>query len=544
MSMTGERLCAAYEQAKASRSSFDTHWQTLHDYFYVEGDDSNRSSYPGNELCFDSLYDTLSLNTADVLAAGLTNYLTPPTTKWFGLTTKNPALMQSKNVKQWLQDTEDELYHILNNSNFYNQITPFYKSSGVYGTAVMLEEEDVEDGVRFYGVPLKQTCIVEDARGRVREFYIQFDYTAVEAVDRFGLENVSEKVKEEFIKGERNSDKKHKYLLVIKPRNERDPYKQDKANMPIAAIWVDAEDKKIVKESGYMTMPAFAHRFYKRIDTPWGYSPAMKALADVRWLNAASKTLLRGAMKASDPAIALPSNSFILPLDFNSRALNFYKKGSLSRDDIFEIGNGGNPNINMEFVMYKAQAVKSLMFTDVFLAFEGLTKQMTVPEVMQRVTEKMTLLGPAVGRFQSDVLNNIVERTLGIAMKLNMLPPVPDEMIEDPRYEIEYKSALALAQKNTSMTALRTALSMAGEISQFNPSVLDKIDADKVVDVTWGILGADVSVLRSSEEVEEIRDARAEEAFVREQAEIVERASAVGETQSKTAKNISEANND
>lgn len=505
-----QELCKQAKMVQGERSNFESFWQTLHDYFYLEADNITKTYYPGTELSFDYLFDTFSLNSADVLAAGLTNYLTPPTSKWFALRTKDPRRMESKAVANFLQDASAEIYHTFNRSNFYNQITPGYKSSGVYGTMTILEEEDLQDGVRFYDLPIKQVGLVKDARGRIHEYYIEFKYSTTEAVTRFGIENVGKKIKKTFEKGDRGVNKKWPFLLYLGPRYERDETKEDALNMPIKACWINVDDEVIVKESGYLSMPAFTHRFYTQSETPYGFSPAMKTLADVRWLNVMKKTMLRGAMKVSDPPIALPHNSFILPFNSNPRALNYYKANAkFTKDSIFPIGNYANVNVNKEMTDDQKQAIKDHMFYDVFLSFRGLTKQMNVPEVMARKAEQMTLLGPSVGRFLSDVGGPIIERTFDILARQGRMPDPPDELLEDPRYEIEYTSALALAQKNTDLNALQNSLALAAEMANYNPAVLDKIDFDKALDVTWGITGADVSVLRDEMEVAEIRETRA-----------------------------------
>ncbi len=159
-------------------------------------------------------------------------------------------------------------------------------------------------------------------------------------------------------------------------------------------------------------------------------------------------------------------------------------------------------------IEYQKKAIRGHMFTDVFLSFEGITKQMTVPEVQQRIQESMTRLGLSVGRMQSDVLQPVIERTITMLAEDGRLPDLPDEMRDDPSYEIEYTSMLALAQQNSRMTALQTSLSMAGQVGEFFPEALDKIDSDQVIDSIWAITGADVRTIRDDGEVAKLREAR------------------------------------
>jgi hypothetical protein len=228
-------------------------------------------------------------------------------------------------------------------------------------------------------------------------------------------------------------------------------------------------------------------------------------------LNAIAKTNLRSMMKHTDPPVALPENAFIMPFNANPRAINYYKKTAMdSSKDLFAFGNFGDPSIGLQAIEMYSAKVRSLMYNDVFLAFQGLDKQMNNPEVMERINEKMTLLGPAVGRFTGEVLNPIVIRTIGILYRRGKLPEPPDELLQDPQYEIDYVSQLAQSQKRAEFGSLSQALSVVGQMAQFTPDVLDKINPDKVTNETWDILGAPVRVLRDDEEVREIRESRAQ----------------------------------
>jgi hypothetical protein len=220
----------------------------------------------------------------------------------------------------------------------------------------------------------------------------------------------------------------------------------------------------------------------------------MKALPWIRMLNTMADTMLRAAMKQTDPPIALPDTGFIAPMNFNPRALNYYKKGNLDPNkDIAPIGNYGNVAIGMQEMEYYANKAGDMMFKNAFLAFQGITKQMTVPEVMQRANEAMTLLGPAVGRYMSDDLTN--------------------------------------------------ALSIAGQIAQFKPEALDKINADATIDELWGITNAPANMLFDAREVAEIRQARAQQMATMQEMEAAQAIGKVGKDLTQASLNEAQAQN-
>jgi len=438
------------------------------------------------------------------------NYLTPPTSKWARLRHRDPELQTNKAVADFLENVMEEVNSVINRSNFYDQMFPAYKASGVYGTSLLFAEEDLEDDVRFYNMPLKQVSIVEDAKGRVSKYFILFEYTANQAAGRWGQEVLVAYLKEEIREG-KGDGKKHKFLLYIAHRYAREIQKSDKKNMPIEASWIDVEGRTIIEESGYNEFPAFCHRFDKRPFVPWGFSPAMKALPFARLLNAIAKTNLRTMMKHTDPPIAVPHNAFIAPFNMNPRAINTYKKDVMQDGkDIFAFGNFGDPSIGLNAVEYYSSKVKTLMYQDVFLAFSNITKDMNNPEIMERINEKMTMLGPAVGRETDERLSPVIQRIIGVLSRRGKLPDPPMEIIMDPSFEIDFVGVLAQAQRRAELNTLITGLSMIGQMAQFSPEVLDKIDPDKVTDEVWSITGAPVKVLRDDDEVRQIREGRAQ----------------------------------
>jgi hypothetical protein len=330
--------------------------------------------------------------------------------------------------------------------------------------------------------------------------------------------------------------------LYIAKRSIREVDKSDRGNLPIQALWIDLKGKIQIDEGGYNEFPAFAHRFDKRPWIQWGFSPAMKALPFARILNAAAKTNMRSMMKHTDPPIAAPNNAFIAPFNSNPRAINYYKKSIIDGSKaIFPFGNYGNPEAGLSMIGYYTQQVKSLMYNDVFLAFQGLEKQMNNPEVFERINEKMALLGPAVGRFTGEVLHPIIIRSIGILHRAGKLPPPPDEMLNDPRYEIDFIGALAQAQKRSQLNSLMTALTVVGTMSDRVPEVMDKVDPDKVVNETWDILGAPATVLRDDREVKQIRDDRAEQQAQAQKIEIAGAASQIAKTGAEAEKALADS---
>jgi hypothetical protein len=74
-------------------------------------------------------------------------------------------------------------------------------------------------------------------------------------------------------------------------------------------------------------------------------------------------------------------------------------------------------------------------------------RSMTATEVIQRNEEKMRILGPALSRLQSELLQPMILRVFNIMLR-NKLFQVAPEVLSNQEIDIEYVSPMALAQRS------------------------------------------------------------------------------------------------
>src|SRR5690606_16438334 len=72
--------------------------------------------------------------------------------------------------------------------------------------------------------------------------------------------------------------------------------------------------------------------------------------------------------------------------------------------------------------------------------------QMTATEVMQRTEEKLRLMGPMLGRQQSEFLRPLLDRVFNIMLRRNLFGEIP-QVLSEAKVEFQYTSAVAKAQK-------------------------------------------------------------------------------------------------
>ena len=536
MSKSGEEIVKRADLLKSERGNWESYWQSIADNFMPRKAYIIRSRVEGQELDFSRIFDSTPIRALNTMASGFHSWLTNPASKWFVLDTPDKRLSKQRTVKKWFADVTDEINLTLNNSNFDETIQEFYIDAGGFGTGSVFTEEDLQERVRFIELPIEEYMIVEDARGRVIEVYRAFEYTALQAVDRWGV-----KAGEEANKAVADGKflKKIKYIHAIFKRDVREVGKRDRRNMPIASVWVIHKTKEILFEGGFEEFPIAVGRFMKRVREPWGFSPAMDSLPDARMLQAQARIIIRAAQKLVDPPVLLPSTGFMLPLNLNASGIN-YRNIQTNKDDFTTIKTGGNIGIGREEIEQTREAINQGMFVRLFQAFSVITKQMTVPEVQERIREGMVLLGPVVGRFQQEILDPLIIRVFNILFRNGNLPQIP-EVLLGRELNVRYISPLAKAQRESEVTSIIRVLQTVGDMAQIVPSVIDKINPDKTVDIIADVMGAPVDMLRDDAEVQAMRDGRAQKEAALQQTQQIANAAQIAKVGSEAEKNLQEA---
>jgi hypothetical protein len=145
---------------------------------------------------------------------------------------------------------------------------------------------------------------------------------------------------------------------------------------------------------------------------------------------------------------------------------------------------------------------------------------MTATEVLQRNEEKMRMLAPVLGRLQGEMLQPLITRCFNIMLRLNMFPPAP-EPLQGQIIDIEYTSPLARSQRSGDINASVRMIEMLAPLAQLAP-VFDYVDVDKFVKHTQEVLGVPAKIMRSDQEVAQLREQRAaqQQAMMEAQAEL------------------------
>jgi len=514
-----EDVCRQNDMLSAENENWRGYHQEVLDFCNPRNAFMTMPRNPGDRLKFNHLYDSTGIKSLKIFTAGFHANHTNPASIWFDWVTDQIELKEDKDVKMFFAACRDIQLATLNKSNFNTCQRSFYENLGSLGTGVTLQLEDFQNVCRFNQIPLDQINLEEDAFGRIIAVYRNFKLKAIQAYALW-KEKAGKEVVEAITAKKYNQE--FEFLHVCKPRDYYDHTKMDSLNMPIASMWINKKEKHLIKESGFTELPYHVGRYYKAEGTAFGYSPAMDILSAMRLINAQKRTTLRAAMKATDPAMHLPSRGFMLPLNLNPGALNYRLEGT-GADSLTAMptGNAKNFGITLEMMKMEREDIEEAFFVPLFKAMSRIDKEMTVPEVNAVIRENMILLGPVVGETMPEYMGPLLVRNFNMHLAAGKFPAIPEKLL-GTTFQPIYLSPLAKAQRESELVTLERFFGAAASVAQIKgPQVLDKIDGDKSIDLVAEIMGVNPKVLVAQHEVELQRKVRAEEQAKMAQANMI-----------------------
>jgi hypothetical protein len=499
-----------YDELNGIKQNFMTHWQEIVDYMMPYRAGITTDSSPGIKK-MDRIFDSSPIYAQFLFAAELHSIMTNPSAQWFSIGIKEDMLNNIPEVQKWRYETAKAMFKTLNNSNFATQVNEGYLDYGGFGIFVMFIGEDDEDVVYFNTMNLGEVVVGEDNRGRVDTFMRQYKYTARQAVMEFGLNNLSDHIKES---AEKNPEKQFEFIHAVFPRKDRNLNSKLSSQMPIASIYMERAKKKIVSNSGYNEFPVVAPRFSVATGEVYGRGPGMIALPDVKQLNQMEEDMMRAAQKKIDPPIMYAKDSFTGPIRFVPGGTAIVRGTSVA-DKMAPFPVPGDLGYGEKLGEIKREQIGRTFFKDLIQVVRA--DRMTASEYMGRAEDKWRLMGPMLGRTQSEFLKPLIHRLLGIMSRRDELPPLP-QILRGKNYHVQFVSPLAQAQRLSEAQGIQRTMELAMPLVQVKPELLDNWDLDQVFKLLSEVNSVPAVVNNPPEVVADIRDARAKAAQAAEAA--------------------------
>ena len=507
---------------RAERSSIDALNQEIADYIMPRKNRINKTSTQGSESPEEELYDLTAVRDSQILAAGQLDYLVSG--RWFQY--DPPAVLSARGqpddeAQQYCQRCTEIVLRELANSNFNSELHEMLLDRSAFTHASLFIEElpDDPEGVvfNFRKDDVGTYSIAENNRGRVDKVFRDFELTARQAVQEFGAENCSKAILATLDDKSQCDIKKFKFIHACYPRPlaEQNPKKLDPKFYPIASIYVDVGDKRVVRESGFPEMPYIATRFLKWGNSPYGYSPSIEALPAIRQVNLMVKHMAALGEIAAWPRILVP-HGLTSRLDLSPGGETVVDPNVPADAWPREFGTGGRWDIGEQLIKQVQEQIHKAFFVDLFQMLANLDRgQMTATEVNARMAEKVRTFSPTFELLSKEVFRPLLSRCFSIAFRRKMLPDPPrsmmviqngSDMAALAMPQIILTGKMALRIKEFENTAFLQAMEIIAPMAQYAPEVLHNIDYDEGARAILRNYGVAANVVRSVEKRDEMRE--------------------------------------
>lgn len=534
---------------RVNRYSWWTHWRELADYllprryrWLITPNMMARGS-PINQHILDSTGTLAARN----LSSGMMSGISSPTRPWFKLKVGRLDSTQTSPTSLWLAEVERLMMLVFQESNFYNSLAVFYFDLVVFGTAVVLIYEDFDDVIRCFNPCAGEYYIDNDGKMRPVVFYREFTLTVSQAVDEYGLANVSDNIAKLYRQGGAQLTREVIVAQAIEPNLT--PWKFDIPSMfkYMNVCWEwggsmspqgGAASGKFLRKSGFYEQAAITARWDLVSNDAYGRSPGMDALPDVKQL----QLEVRRKAQAIDKHVNPP---MVADVQLKNQPASLLPGGVTYISGLMQAGKPGfapaygnwKPDTQAisEDLREIRDRIKRIFFNDLFqTASQYETRSnVTAVEWDMRKAESLVMLGPVLERLQTELLAPAIERTFAICVRAGIFPDPPEE-ISGQNIDIEYVSMLSVAQNAAQSSGIERLLQLMGNLAGIDPAVMDNIDLDYAVEKYSSQLNNDPKLIRSPEQLTQIRQQRAQAQAQQQQAEMAEKLAAGAKTLSET----------
>lgn len=518
-------------QLDNERTSFLSHWKELGDFICPRRPRFSVTDVNRGDRRNRNIIDSTATLSARTLRSGMMGGVTSPARPWFRLTTPDPDLAEYGSVKDWLHDVSIKISTVFLRSNLYNALPIVYGDIGVFGTGAMYVEEDFDGAViRCYPFPIGSYVIANNARLKVDVFMRpSFLMTVRQLVQKFGKKgpdgkidwsNFSISVKQAYEQGQ--FETWIEVCHVIHPNPDYDGQKLGTQYKKYFSCYfergvsggtlVEPTNDVYLSEKGYDYFPVLCPRWEVTGEDVYGTScPGMDALGDIKQLQLGEKRSMQAIEKMVNPPMVGPpelrtTKSSILPGDITYLSERDGMKGFRPVHEV-------NPRIQeLEGKQEQVrQRISRAFYEDLFLMLANSDRrEITAREIEERHEEKLLALGPVLEQLNQDLLDPLIDVTFDIMLRQGLIPPPPDE-VQGVSLKVEYISVMAQAQKLVGIAGIERFAGFVGQIvaQTQNAELLDKVDSDQMIDEYGDAVGISPRIIRSDDEVEEIRNNRA-----------------------------------
>lgn len=509
-------------------ANFRALWQEIGDYMVPWRNSIITQVTPGTKLT-DRIFDSTAPQALTLAASALHGSVTPSTLRWFSFTLPDEDLLDQEGVMEWLDETANQVFTTISESNFDSEAQELYSDLLAFGTGCMsFEENDAETSKRFSGVRFHTQqpgtfVISEGPMGLVDTVFREIKMPVGALARRWGLDKISEQSRK-LIEAQK-FEEMVTVLHAIYPREQWSATSSAPSKLQFASTWIETGtgltltggnlvNPHLLKDDGRREMPLMVPRWRKMSGEMYGRSPGMVVLPDVRTINQAVELRLKAWSLAIAPPIVTPDRGVIGNVRLEPFGRTYTRPGAeikvLELPARFDVANFSEEQLRT--------VIKAGFFVDLlnFQAKPG--TPISATEASIRFQTMQRILGPVVSRLQSEFLAPLVRNVLTLMARRGVLRELPPALASaNVGLGLVFEGPLARVQRAADVEAINQFNSLVFPLAEVSRDVLAKIDFMEQVDSLAKATALPARIIRSRQEADKILATQAQQAQQQQQ---------------------------
>lgn len=549
MDLTANEVYERFMAAEREKQPWLNTYQRVGEYV-MSRKQSFTVQQPQAAIFNEELFDDTAQESNHKMASSLIGALWPNGAKSFRILAPlafTETKSESDEVKKYYEYATRQMAYYMDQpeSGLGTSLDEYMLDQGAFGISGIgaYDNDDPDVPIIYTPYDAKKLYIDENSRKFVDTIFIKQMFTARQLIQEYGYDNVSKHVKDCYDKKSGGSKKGEseqiEVLTYIGPRTMRDPDAPGAKNMPYRALHMELKTKKLLRETGYNSLPIAVCRFWKAMGEKYGRSPGMNSLPSIREANALRELFILAAEKNLDPPIQVMDDSSLGNgvVDTSPGGVTVFTiTGRLGNtnaqkpvDLLYPVGD---PSWAMQRLQDLKEIISNHFFMDRLMDLNNETR-MTLGEANIRNKLRGESLNPIFTRQITELFKPLIDRTFEILFNKGLLGVikgselerqlivkgirpiyVPDAIAEliksgQNAYRVEFISPASRIMQVDELSGITQSLEAVGGIVAFAPSCVDGFDEDYTVRRITELAGGSSLMWKSLEATQKIRDARA-----------------------------------
>lgn len=530
-----QQLDLMFDDVWNNASSYQTRWELCARYIRPTRYRWTESDADRGDLSMADLLDMTGPESSDICRSFLLDGLMSPARPWYTFGLADREIDVDVPEAEWLTAFRDQCLDVMRRANFYPSAEFCLGDDADFGTGVFGIFPDDVDIIHCEDYAPGSYRISNDSKGMVNRFARKYRMKVAQLVGKFGLDRVSPSTRDLYKAGKREHPVTVRHLIY--PNADAMPDNPFMDRAPVAErYWEegktedarDTEDYGMLRRGGYPMFPIVSSRWMRGDEDNYGTMwPGLQALPNIIALFEMEMDTRNGLKKVYDPPLKAHPSLMNRTVSLRHKDITYYD-ALVGPDSLQALHVPDSASFETMFAKQAMlqSAVKRAFLADKVLALiqDAHSQPLTAEQTRAIIREKLQVLGPILERKSHETLGPAIELVANYMILASvgawgrgddgLVKRPPDSILKaGAQVRVEYISEVAVAQKFVGVDALDGNARFAIEVAAGtqDPSVLDNIDFDDLLQRRAEMTGMDPTAVRGDEDKAALRAKRAQD---------------------------------